>query len=295
MANKTKKGLRWRRKTFRQALNMELREHKSSFIVFYVLRLLVIVTLVRQVMLHNYESVFLCALTLLLLYVPSWVQVELRIELPPPLEITVLCFIFAAEILGEINAFFVVIPCWDTILHTLNGFLAAAVGFSLVAVLNNNEKLAFDLSPFFMAVVAFCFSMTIGVLWEFFEFGMDTFFHTDMQKDTIVHAIYSVSLDPTNTNKVVAVTGITDAAVNGKSLGLGGYLDIGLIDTMQDLLVNFIGAVVFAVIGFFYAKSKGKAKSPAADFVPSLKPADKDFLRKVRAQDDADEQNTQST
>lgn len=175
MANKTKRGLRWRRKTFQQALNMELREHKSSFIVFCILRLLVIVTLTRQIMLQNYESVFLCALTLLLLYVPSWVQVELRIELPPPLEITVLCFIFAAEILGEINAFFVVIPFWDTILHTLNGFLAAAVGFSLVAVLNNNEKLTFDLSPFFMAVVAFCFSMTIGVLWEFFEFGMDTF------------------------------------------------------------------------------------------------------------------------
>ena len=129
---------------------MELREHRSSFIVFYILRLLVIVALVRQAMLHNYESVFLCALTLLLLYVPSWVQVKLRIELPPPLEITVLCFIFAAEILGEINAFYVVIPCWDTILHTLNGFLAAAVGFSLVAVLNNNERLTFDLSPFYM-------------------------------------------------------------------------------------------------------------------------------------------------
>lgn len=288
MANITNKSLRWRRKTFRQALNMELREHKSSFIVFYVLRLLVIVTLVRQIMLQNYESVFLCALTLLLLYVPSWVQVGLRIELPPPLEITVLCFIFAAEILGEINAFFVVIPFWDTILHTLNGFLAAAVGFSLVAVLNNNEKLTFDLSPFFMVVVAFCFSMTIGVLWEFFEFGMDALFHTDMQKDTVVCAIYSVALDPTRSNKVVAVTGILDTAVNGKSLGLGGYLDIGLIDTMKDLFVNFIGAVVFAVIGFFYARSKGKAKSPAQDFVPSLKPESKDYLKKIRARDDTD-------
>jgi hypothetical protein len=128
---------------------MELREHKSSFIVFSILRLLVIVTLVRQMMLHNYESFFLCVLTLLLLYVPSWVQVELRIELPPALEITVLCFIFASEILGEINAFFIVIPFWDTILHTLNGFLAAAVGFSMVSVLNNNEELTFDLSPFY--------------------------------------------------------------------------------------------------------------------------------------------------
>ena len=142
-----------------------------------------------------------------------------------------------------------------------------------------------------MAIVAFCFSMTIGVLWEFFEFGMDTFFHTDMQKDTIVNAIYSVSLDPTNSNKVVALTGITDTAVNGKSLGLGGYLDIGLIDTMQDLLVNFVGATVFAVIGFFYAKGKGKKPSPATDFIPSIKAEDRDFLRQARAEDDADQPN----
>lgn len=148
-------------------MDKELREHKSSFIVFYILRALVIVSLVRQIILDNYEGAFFCILTIVLLYVPSWVQVRLRIELPPPLEITILCFIFAAEILGEVNAFYVNVPHWDTMLHTINGFLAAAVGFSLVLLLNDNEKLTFDLSPFFLAMVAFCFSMTIGVLWEF--------------------------------------------------------------------------------------------------------------------------------
>jgi hypothetical protein len=140
MSRKKNRGVNWRRKTLNKAVQMELREHKSSFLVFSILRLLVIVSMVRQMMLHNYESFFLCVLTLLLLYVPSWVQVELRIELPPALEITVLCFIFASEILGEINAFFIVIPFWDTILHTLNGFLAAAVGFSMVSILNNNDR-----------------------------------------------------------------------------------------------------------------------------------------------------------
>ena len=279
---KENKGLRWRNRTLNKAIQMELREHKSSFIVFSVLRLLVIVALVRQILLRNYESSYMCLLTLLLLYVPSWLQVKLKIELPPKLEITVLCFIFAAEILGEVNAFFIVIPFWDMILHTLNGFLAAAVGFSLVALLNNNDELTFDLSPFYMALVAFCFSMTIGVLWEFFEFGVDQLFHTDMQKDTIVNAIYTVTLDPTNSNKVVAVRGIHDVAVNGESLGLDGYLDIGLIDTMHDLFVNFIGAVVFSVAGFFYSKSKGKTKTAAAGFVPSRKSEDRDFLRQAR-------------
>ncbi len=148
---KIKRERGWRKKTFKQAMAKELREHKSSFIVFYILRALVIVTLVRQIFLHNYEGAFFCVLTIALLYVPSWVQVRLRIELPPPLEITILCFIFAAEILGEVNAFYVNVPNWDTMLHTINGFLAAAVGFSMVLLLNDNENLTFDLSPFFLA------------------------------------------------------------------------------------------------------------------------------------------------
>ena len=126
-------------------------------------------------MLANYEGAFFCILAFLLLYLPSWIQVKLRIELPPPLEITIFCFIFAAEILGEVNAFYVVIPGWDTMLHTINGFLAAAVGFSMVMLLNDDERVTFHLSPAYLAMVAFCFSMTIGVLWEFFEFGMDFF------------------------------------------------------------------------------------------------------------------------
>ena len=269
------------KKSFRQAMDRELREHKSSFIVFYILRLLVIVVLVRQIMLRSYESAFFCILALLLLYVPSWLQVKLCIELPPALEITILCFIFAAEILGEVNAFYVVVPNWDTMLHTINGFLAAAVGFSLILLLNDDERLTFDLSPVFLAIVAFCFSMTIGVLWEFFEFGMDWFFHTDMQKDTVINAIYTVALDTTRSNRVVAVRGIQDVVVNGESLGLGGYLDIGLIDTMKDLFVNFIGAAVFSVTGFFYAKSKGRRKTAAQSFVPSKKTAEQDYLEQA--------------
>ena len=270
------------KKHMRQALDQELREHKSSFIVFYTLRLLVLVVLVRQLFLRNYEGAFFCILTILLLYVPSWLQVKLRIELPPPLEITILCFIFAAEILGEVNAFYVNVPNWDTMLHTLNGFLAAAVGFSMVLLLNDDERLTFDLSPFFLALVAFCFSMTIGVLWEFFEFGMDYFFHTDMQKDTVVNAIYTVALDPTRTNRVVAVKGIQDVVINGESLGLGGYLDIGIIDTMKDLFVNFIGAVVFSITGFFYARSKGERRTPVQSFVPSKKTEETDYLKQAR-------------
>ena len=162
----------------------------------------------------------------------------------------------------------------------MNGFLAAAIGFALVDILNRTKKISFQLSPAFMAVVAFCFSMTIGVIWEFFEFGMDRIFGLDMQKDTIVNSIHSVMLDPTNSNIPVEIKGITDVVVNGHSLGLGGYLDIGLIDTMKDLLVNFVGAAVFSVIGYFYVKNRGKGRV-ARGLIPRLKTKDADFLEKA--------------
>lgn len=111
--------------------------------------------------------------------------------------------------------------------------------------------------------------MTVGVLWEFFEFGMDRIFHMDMQKDTVVSSITSVMLDPTNKNIPVTIDGITSVTVNGQELGFGGYLDIGLYDTMEDLFVNFIGAVVFSTIGYFYIKHRGKGKLAKA-FIPTI-------------------------
>jgi hypothetical protein len=184
-----------------------------------------------------------------------------------------LLFIFAAEILGEIRAFYTTFQGWDTMLHTINGFLCAAIGFSLVDMLNRNEKFSLSLSPVFMAIVAFCFSMTIGVLWEFFECTMDQFFLLDMQKDTVIHNIASVALDPTGGNTPVIIRGITDVIVvaNGEeiSLGVGGYLDVGILDTMKDLTVNFVGAVVFSVIGYFYVKNRGKGRF-ARRFIPQV-------------------------
>lgn len=263
-----------------RALKMEIREHKSSFIVYVTLRALVILVMIFQIFNRNYEGVFYCILTLILLMIPSFIQMELKIELPTTLEIFILIFSFAAEILGEIGSYYTKVANWDTMLHTINGFLAAAIGFSLVDILNRNEKVKVQLSPLFMAVVAFCFSMTIGVMWEFWECGMDLFLGMDMQKDTIVHSISTVMLDPTGGNRVVHIDNIKNTAVNGMELGLGGYLDIGLIDTMKDLFVNFIGAVVFSIIGFFYVKQRGKGKF-ANRFIPRIKDENADFLKIV--------------
>ena len=271
-----------RLRIMRRAMHKELREHRSSFLVFMTLRFLVVVVMVLQALNGNYENVFLCAFTLILMLMPSLVQLEFRVELPKTLEIIILLFIFSAEILGEIGEFYLKVPNWDTIMHTLNGFLAAAVGFSMIDLLNRSKKYSFNLSPLFLALVAFCFSMTIGVLWEFFEFAMDQFFGMDMQKDTVLSAITSVMLNPDGRNIPVTIDQIREVMINGQPLGVGGYLDIGLIDTMEDLFVNFIGAAVFSVIGFFYVRSRGKGV--AGRFIPRRKRAERDFLKIAREQ-----------
>lgn len=250
-------------------LKATIRQQPAVFAVYVVLRLIVVAELVLSILRGEYESAFICLLVLILFILPFFIQQNFGIQLPTTLEIIILLFIFAAEILGELEGYFITYPNWDTMLHTTTGFLCAATGFALIDILNRNSRIKFQLSPVYVALAAFCFSMTVGVLWEFFEFGMDRLFHLDMQKDTVVQSITSVMLDPTNSNTPITIDGIHSVAVNGNDLGFNGYLDIGLYDTMEDLFVNFIGAVTFSVIGYFYIKHRGKGKLARA-FIPTL-------------------------
>ena len=254
----------------------ELRHKKVVGVVYVVLRLLIIISLVIQAVQGRYENVALCVLTLLLLLLPTVVEDTFKVDFPDVFEIIVMVFAFAAEILGEINAFYTLVPGWDTALHTVNGFMCAAIGFAIVDLFNRNKHLSVKLSPLYLAITSFCFSMTIGILWEFFEFGMDQLFGFDMQKDFVVNCINSVTLDPEHMNRVVRVKDISDVIVVTKegeeiSLGVGGYLDVGIIDTMKDLLVNFVGAVFFSVIGAIYAGGRDKrSRIIASGFIPKV-------------------------
>ena len=268
---KDKRARKQRRELRRQDVQRRLkRKSRATLVTYAVIRLLIIAVMIRSITAGNSENVFTCLLSLFLLYLPSIIERKLEMRLPTALEITVVVFIFASEILGEIACFYVTVPFWDKAMHTVSGFIYAAVGYSMADILNRNHRISFQLSPVFLAVVAFCFSMTIGALWEIFEFSVDVLLNKDMQKDTVLHEITSVALDPTRSNIPITVSGIRDTVVNGQSLGLGGYLDIGLHDTMQDLIVNMIGALVFSVGGFFQQKRKKRSKmaeffAPVAD------------------------------
>ena len=259
-----------------QRLKETIHKQPAVFAVYVALRLIVLAELVMSIIRGEYESAFICLLVLALFILPFFIQQNFGIQLPSVLEIIILLFIFAAEILGELECYFFTYPNWDSMLHTTTGFLCAATGFALIDILNRNSRIKFQLSPVYVALAAFCFSMTVGVLWEFFECFMDQMFLLDMQKDTIVHSIGSVMLDPAGGNTPVAIHDITDVIVvtaDGAQhpLGLGGYLDIGILDTMKDLFVNFIGAVVFSFIGYFYVKNRGKGWF-AKRFIPKVLP-----------------------
>lgn len=245
---------------------MKEKENKVIIVVNIVLRVLVIGCMVAQIQNQHWHNVMTCVLTLILFALPKMLSKRLAINLPTALEVIIVLFIFAAEILGEINGFYIIFPRWDDMLHTINGFLAAAIGFALIDVLNRADNIKMNLSPFFVAAVAFCFSMTVGVVWEFFEYSMDMFFGKDMQKDTWLTSFNSVAINPDGLNEPVHVN-VENVAVNGMSWDK--YLDIGLYDTMHDLFVNFIGAVVFSLLGYIYIKNRGRGF--AAKFIPTLK------------------------
>src|SRR5690606_31302439 len=242
--------------------------------VYVVSRVIVILMLVSQIYMQRWGNTFILLLTLALFAIPLLVERLFRVEIPNVLELIILLFVFSSTILGELSNFYGYFKIWDTALHTLNGFLAAGVGFSLVYLLNKNAE-GMSLTPLFLAIVTFSFSMTVGVMWEFFEYYADRWMNLDMQKDRIVQRIDSVSIG-VEKNNVHHLENIQRTVIESKddsgnmieTVIYDGYLDIGLIDTMKDLFVNLIGAIVFSVFGYLYAHHDQKKYRFVRNFIP---------------------------
>ena len=250
-------------KKFINSIKEEYNKKKGKALTVYmILRFLVILCLIRQIMIGDISNILTCILTLALFLIPSILEKKFKIEVPDTLEIIVYVFIFSAEILGEINEFYIHIKNFDTILHTLNGFIMAGIGFSLIEIFNNSPNTKISLDPKYLVLFGFCFSMTTGAVWEIFEYSMDKYFKFDMQKDTIITEISSVVLNPDGKNKAERLE-IESLTVNDIDYieKYGGYIDIGLNDTMEDLIVNLIGAIIYSILAYAYLKGKGKSAS----------------------------------
>ncbi len=195
------------------------RNNKISMIVTNLVRLVLIIMFIRGCINVDHSNTLIIILTFILTYFPSILKKKFGVYLPNRLEITITLFIFSAQVLGEMHGFYDKISWWDTMLHTTSGVILGLVGFLFVYLLNENGDKNVNLSPVFVVIVAFCFAITMGVFWEFFEYGADRLLGYNMQK----------------------------FRMPGQD---------GLADTMDDLIVDAVGTLVACIGGWFYMKKK---------------------------------------
>ena len=192
---------------------------KSSMIITNLVRLALVFTYIRGWIFVDHSQDFLIILTFIMTYYPSVLEKRFGVYLPNTLQIIITLFIFSAQVLGEMNGFYDKIPWWDTMLHATSGTILGLLGFMFVYLLNEKGDANVNLSPIFVVLFAFCFAITMGVFWEFFEYAGDRLFGYNMQK----------------------------FRMPGQD---------GLVDTMEDLIVDSIGAIVACIFGWIYMKKQ---------------------------------------
>jgi hypothetical protein len=169
---------------------------------------------------QQWLTVGIVAGILAITFFPLLMAQRFRVFIPPEFEILAIIFVFASLFLGEVHGYYTRFWWWDLVLHTSSGLLMGILGFLLVHVLNETEDINLHMTPGFVAFFAFTFAVGVGTLWEVFEFAMDSLFAMNMQKPMLG--------DPS-----------------------------GLTDTMWDMIVNTLGALVIAVLGYGYLKASG--------------------------------------
>lgn len=191
---------------------------KIMLIISYVIKFTLILAIPIAIYEKNYMTLFLSIMALILIFSPAMLKRNYKIILPTELEFILIIFIYGALYLGEIREYYFRYWWWDIFLHTISGIILGIIGFLIVYIINKESKIDNHINSFFISVFSFTFAVTLGVIWEIFEFTMDQLFGLNMQKS-------------------------------------------GLVDTMADLIVDSLGALLISILGYFYVK-KTKRSSP---------------------------------
>lgn len=192
---------------------------KTNMIISNLVRIALIILYIRAWIVSDHSQDFLLILTFAMTYYPSILEKRFGVYLPNGLQIVITLFIFAAQVLGEMNGFYTTVPWWDLMLHTISGTVLGMIGFLFVYLLNEKGDKNVNLSPAFVIIFAFCFALAIGVFWEFFEYGSDRLLGYNMQR-----------------------------------FRLPG--EDGLVDTMNDLIVDAVGAGIACIFGWLYIQQQ---------------------------------------
>lgn len=251
-----------------------------NLIIYIFTRVIFVLAAVLSVLRKDYLTAFLCAAALVVFMLPPVIDKKFNIELPGGLEISAAVFTFMCVLGGELGYLYAKFPLWDKILHTFSGFLIAAIGLALIEIRNKHREPLQRLSPLMTVVFAFCFSVTVAVCWEVFEFAVDGFSGTtDMQADYIIDSFTSKKAGGETNPIPVVVNGIESVVITfsdgREALVLPGYIDIGIADTMYDMIVAAIGSFVFCTIEFVALVKRNKhAKLISESFVPKKRESD---------------------
>jgi uncharacterized membrane protein YjdF len=184
----------------------------------FALQSILIIGLIAEIWSQQWFNAVITSGIILITFAPLFLQKHFHVLIPAEFVLISIAFVFASLFLGEIHGYYTRYWWWDIALHTGSGVLLGIVGFLLVHVLNETENIGVHMKPGFVAFFAFLFAVGIGALWEIFEFAMDSFFGINMQKPMLA--------DPS-----------------------------GLTDTMWDLIVDTLGALVISVLGYGYIKT----------------------------------------
>jgi len=168
---------------------------KVNLSLALLLKISLLIASIVAIWFRDWLDVFLSLLALFLTFLPNIVEKKLSIVVPTKFEFLVVAFIYASLYLGEARLFWNLIWWWDLAMHFLSGIIMGIIGFSLVRILN--EYKAININPFFVAMFSFCFSLSMGAVWEVFEFFMDYFLHTNLQTGSLVDTMTDIMLDIT--------------------------------------------------------------------------------------------------
>lgn len=172
-----------------------------------------------------------CVMGLVLMFLPSFIARRITLKIPSSIYVVYVVFLYFAIYLGEVRSFFYKIRYWDVLLHSFSGFSLGALGFSVVDLLNRDERVRISLSPFFVALFSFCFALSIGTVWEIVEFSIDGILGTNMQKYALESGVQLV----------------------GRA---------ALTDTMKDLIVDSVGVLISTSVGYSALRRERKAREP---------------------------------
>lgn len=214
-----------------------------------VLTVFNIISVIYSMVLCNTLYALSSLASLALVFVPYILEAFFRIRLSTDLKIIAMFLVIGGPVLGNVYKLYHRVRFWDKAMHALSGYAIAALGYALADILEPKKG---EHSRVLKCVFALGFSLSIGVLWEIYEYALDVLLHLDMQNDTLITDLSSYALGE-ETGVIGSIRDIDSVVVNGQTLP--GYIDIGLIDTMNDLITCALGAACLCVVSALCGKS----------------------------------------